>query len=191
MQRQTRTTQIAGARVSVVADILGERLWMDTMSIRRVSSDDGRGARYRCSRCRRQAAGRPDPRRFDAEIKAFHQLDSQNTPPKGAVLFVGSSSIKRWPTADGFPKLTVINRGFGGFHIADVNHYFDQTVRSTPRTSSSFTRATTILEAGRAPIGSLRTTRPSSTRSWPLNLTRRSSLFRSSPAWRDGSCGRR
>ena len=76
-----------------------------------------------------QAAADPNPARFDSEIKAFEELDRKNTPPKGAVLFVGSSSIKRWSTAESFPGLTVINRGFGGSYIADVNHYFDQTVR--------------------------------------------------------------
>ena len=76
-----------------------------------------------------QAAADPDPARFAAEIKAFDELDRRNTPPKGAVLFVGSSSVRLWPTAERFPSLTVINRGFGGAHISDVNHYFDQTVR--------------------------------------------------------------
>ena len=74
-------------------------------------------------------AADPNPARFEAEIKAFEELDRKDTPAKGAVLFVGSSTIKRWNTAEGFPALTVINRGFGGSYIADVNHYFDQTVR--------------------------------------------------------------
>ena len=76
-----------------------------------------------------QVVAGPDPSRLAAEIEAFEELDQKNTAPKGAVLFVGSSSIKRWPTADRFPDFTVINRGFGGSHIADVSHYFDQTVR--------------------------------------------------------------
>ena len=67
-------------------------------------------------------AADPNPVRFEAEIKAFDELDRKNTPPKDAVVFVGSSSIKRWNTADGFPGLVVINRGFGGSYIADVNH---------------------------------------------------------------------
>jgi lysophospholipase L1-like esterase len=79
-------------------------------------------------------AADPDPARFEAEIKAFEALDRKNTPPKGAVLFIGSSSIARWNTADGFPALTVINRGFGGSYIADVNYFFDRTVRKySPR----------------------------------------------------------
>jgi hypothetical protein len=70
----------------------------------------------------------PDPARFAAEIRAFEAADQKNTPPSDAVLFVGSSSIRLWPTADRFPGLTVINRGFGGSHISDVNFYLRQTV---------------------------------------------------------------
>jgi lysophospholipase L1-like esterase len=70
----------------------------------------------------------PDPARFASEIRAFEELDRRNTAPAQAVLFVGSSTIRLWPTADRFPHLTVINRGFGGSHISDVNHFIDQTV---------------------------------------------------------------
>jgi lysophospholipase L1-like esterase len=69
-----------------------------------------------------------DPARFAEEIAAFEQWDRKNTLPRDAVLFVGSSTIRLWPTADRFPSLTVINRGFGGSHISDVNHYLEQTV---------------------------------------------------------------
>jgi len=44
------------------------------------------------------------------------------------VLFVGSSSIRFWDTADSYPRRTVVNRGFGGAHISDVNHYVEETV---------------------------------------------------------------
>ena len=98
-----------------------------------------------------QAAADPDPTRFDAEIKAFDELDRRNTTPKGAVLFVGSSSIKRWPTADGFSKFTVINRGFGGSYIADVNHYFDQTVRKYAANVIVFYAGDNDLGSGKSP----------------------------------------
>jgi lysophospholipase L1-like esterase len=94
-----------------------------------------------------QAAADPNPARFEAEIKAFGELDRKSTPPKGAVLFVGSSSIRLWPTAERFPNLTVINRGFGGSHISDVNHYFDQTVRK-------YAANVVVLYAGDNDLGS-------------------------------------
>jgi lysophospholipase L1-like esterase len=66
--------------------------------------------------------------RFEPEIAAFEKWDRQNAFPKNAVLFVGSSSIRLWQTAEAFPELPVINRGFGGSTIADVNHFFDRIV---------------------------------------------------------------
>ncbi len=66
--------------------------------------------------------------RFESEIAAFESLDRQNSWPRDAILFVGSSSIRLWQTAESFPDLPVINRGFGGSEISDVNHYFDRIV---------------------------------------------------------------
>ena len=34
-----------------------------------------------------------------------------------------------WNTAEAFPNTYVINRGFGGSHISDVNHFYQETVR--------------------------------------------------------------
>lgn len=68
------------------------------------------------------------PARFAAEIKAFTEWDSKNAVPQDSVLFVGSSTIRLWPTADRFPGLPVVNRGFGGSQIPDVNHYLQETV---------------------------------------------------------------
>jgi lysophospholipase L1-like esterase len=98
-----------------------------------------------------QSPADPDPARFEAEIKGFDELDRKNTPQKGAVLFVGSSSIKRWPTAEGLPGLTVINRGFGGSYIADVNHYFDQTVRRYAPSVIVFYAGDNDLGSGKSP----------------------------------------
>jgi lysophospholipase L1-like esterase len=77
----------------------------------------------------------PDPARFTADIAAFEAWDRQNSAPQDAVLFVGSSSIRMWPTADCFPDLAVINRGFGGSHASDVNHFAPRIVlKYAPRT---------------------------------------------------------
>ena len=76
----------------------------------------------------------PDPSRFEAEIKAFEAWDRQNSFPPRAVLFVGSSSIRKWQTAEGFPDLRVINRGFGGSHVSEVNHFAERIVfKYSPR----------------------------------------------------------
>ena len=64
---------------------------------------------------------------FEKEILAFEASDKTNPPPQGAVLFIGSSSIRLWKTLTGdFPKHKVINRGFGGSHISDSVNYADR-----------------------------------------------------------------
>lgn len=65
------------------------------------------------------------PARFEADIETFRAWDRKNAVPADAVLFVGSSSIRLWQTAADFPDLPVINRGFGGSTITDVNHYVE------------------------------------------------------------------
>ena len=71
----------------------------------------------------------PNPKRFSEEIETFVLWDAKNSFSENAVLFVGSSSIRLWSTAAYFPKFQVINRGFGGSHISDVNHYYEQIVK--------------------------------------------------------------
>jgi len=68
------------------------------------------------------------PKPFADEIRRFTEWDRKNSFPKDAVLFVGSSSARMWPTHESFPQWPVINRAFGGSKVAEVNHYFDQVV---------------------------------------------------------------
>lgn len=63
------------------------------------------------------------------EILAFQEWDSKNAVPDRPVLFVGSSSIRFWSTADAFPGKPVINRGFGGSEMSDVIYYYDQVIK--------------------------------------------------------------
>jgi lysophospholipase L1-like esterase len=70
----------------------------------------------------------PNLDRFEYDITGFENWDAENSFPQGAILFIGSSSINFWRSADSFPELPVINRGFGGAHIGEVNHYFDRIV---------------------------------------------------------------
>jgi len=69
----------------------------------------------------------PDPQRFAQEIETFRQWDAKNAVPVHPVLFIGSSSIRMWKTAEAFPELPVVNRGFGGAQIPDIL-YFMQDV---------------------------------------------------------------
>jgi lysophospholipase L1-like esterase len=91
------------------------------------------------------------PARFESEISAFEKWDLQNAVPKNSILFVGSSTIRLWQTADAFPDLPVINRGFGGSTISDVNHFADRIVfKYKPRTIV-FYAGDNDIAAGRSP----------------------------------------
>lgn len=69
-----------------------------------------------------------DVARWEPAIAAFEAHDQRNTPPRDAILFVGSSSIVNWPTARSFPHRIVLNRGFGGSQIAELNEFVDRIV---------------------------------------------------------------
>ena len=71
----------------------------------------------------------PVAARFDAAIAAFETSDKTAMPPRCATLFVGASSIRFWTSLkEDFPDRTVINRGFGGSTVWEVDHYFDRVV---------------------------------------------------------------
>jgi lysophospholipase L1-like esterase len=61
---------------------------------------------------------------WEKEVAAFERADATNPPPKGAWLFVGSSTIHRWNSlASDFPGQPVINRGLNGTEIVDCTHF--------------------------------------------------------------------
>jgi len=65
---------------------------------------------------------------WEKEIRAFERQDARQRPPKNAVLFVGSSSIRLWKLAESFPDLKTINRGFGGSQLADSVEFAERIV---------------------------------------------------------------
>jgi lysophospholipase L1-like esterase len=70
----------------------------------------------------------PDPLRFSEAFEEFAEWDAKNSTPEEAILFVGSSSIVRWNSAEAFPGLPVINRGFGGSQASDAAHWVEEAV---------------------------------------------------------------
>lgn len=75
------------------------------------------------------SANAQDTYPFANEINAFNRQDSLTPPPAKPVLFVGSSSIRLWPTLqEYFPGAPVLNRGFGGATIPNLVHYAEQTI---------------------------------------------------------------
>jgi lysophospholipase L1-like esterase len=74
------------------------------------------------------AAQTAPPDRFEKDIAAFEAADKAAPPPKGEIVFVGSSTIARWDTAAAFPDLKVINRGFGGSLLSESVRYAERIV---------------------------------------------------------------
>ena len=82
------------------------------------------------------ASADPRPGPWDAALAQFAAADRQHPPEPGAVLFVGSSSIRLW---DRLPQHfnflpAVLNRGFGGSTMADCQQLvYPLVVRYQPR----------------------------------------------------------
>jgi lysophospholipase L1-like esterase len=70
-----------------------------------------------------------DHAQWQADIAAFQAADLAAPPPRGAVLFIGSSSIRLWHTlAADFAGVATLNRGFGGSEIDDATFFADRIV---------------------------------------------------------------
>jgi lysophospholipase L1-like esterase len=67
--------------------------------------------------------------KWEDAIAAFEAGDKTNHPPKGCIVFTGSSYIRRWTNlTEDFPGLSVVNRGFGGCQLSDVYRYADRII---------------------------------------------------------------
>jgi hypothetical protein len=65
-----------------------------------------------------------DPRRWEDTINEFEKTARSSPEPKDAVVFVGSSSNRRWSTLrDDMAPIPVIQRGFGGSRLGDAAYY--------------------------------------------------------------------
>jgi lysophospholipase L1-like esterase len=69
------------------------------------------------------------PEQWKAEIDRFTAADAAHPPQSQGVLFIGSSTIRKWTSlAKDFPDVPVINRGFGGSELSDSVFYADRIV---------------------------------------------------------------
>lgn len=69
------------------------------------------------------------PNPYEADIQQFERMDTQNPPPKSAILFVGDSNIRLWKNLrEDMEGLTVINRGFGGSKSIDLVDFADRII---------------------------------------------------------------
>jgi hypothetical protein len=62
---------------------------------------------------------------FDNEIRAFKHQDSISFPPQNGILFIGSSSIRKWTDLEQrFPGKPIIKRGVGGCELWQLVDYY-------------------------------------------------------------------
>ncbi|HUE70205.1 MAG TPA: SGNH/GDSL hydrolase family protein [Pirellulaceae bacterium] len=79
--------------------------------------------------------------KWEKEIAALEAKDKESPPPRDGIVFIGSSSIRRWDLKKSFPELPAINRGFGGSQLAD-------SVKYVPRIVVPYRPKTVVLYAG-------------------------------------------
>ncbi len=65
---------------------------------------------------------------YRKEIDGFEEYEAKNTLPKNPAIFVGSSTPRRWKTAEAFPEFNIINRAIGGSVIGDVQYFYKETI---------------------------------------------------------------
>lgn len=89
---------------------------------------------------------------WEQDMRDFAASDAANPPPRDAVLFIGSSSIRMWETlAQDFPGTPVINRGFGGSEVRDSTWYADRIVTPYKPRQIVFYAGDNDLNSGRSP----------------------------------------
>lgn len=67
--------------------------------------------------------------RFSEDVAAIKRYDKIYVPVKDPILFVGSSSIRKWnDLQEVFGSYNVVNRGIGGAVIDDIIYYLDDLV---------------------------------------------------------------
>jgi len=81
-------------------------------------------------------AAYPDPAKFESEIQKYEAADAEQMPPAGAIVALGSSTVRLWSEEIGkdLAPLTIIPRGFGGSNMNDALFFSERiAIRYKPR----------------------------------------------------------
>jgi Lysophospholipase L1 and related esterases len=85
-------------------------------------------------------------------IDEFKEKDKVTSHPEDLILFTGSSSIRFWGSLEeDMAPHAVLNRGFGGSHIAHVNYHFNEVVKAYEPKAIVFFCGTNDLAALKSP----------------------------------------
>jgi len=67
--------------------------------------------------------------RFEQEVRGLETAAQKAPVAQGGILLYGSSSFRLWTDVDRrFPEHCIVNNGFGGSQLSDLNHFFDRLV---------------------------------------------------------------
>lgn len=76
-----------------------------------------------------EIAARAATNRFELEVRVLEAADAKSDSLRHAVMLYGSSSFRLWKDVESrFPNHPVVNRGFGGSQLSDLNFFFDRLV---------------------------------------------------------------
>lgn len=91
-----------------------------------------------------------DPQ-FEEAVRAYEKNGLLTPPPRGGILFTGSSMLKNWSSLEqDFRGLPVFTRAFGGWKMADAAAY-------APRINVVYRPRIIVLQAGGADLAAGRT----------------------------------
>jgi len=77
-----------------------------------------------------QLSAQSNPAFWD-DVQVIKKYDNIYTPPEHPILFIGSSTIRKWDDLERtFAKYVVMNRGIGGAVVNDISNYVDDIVFS-------------------------------------------------------------
>ena len=89
---------------------------------------------------------------YQGDIDTWVAQDQLDPEPEGALLFVGSSSIRLWERlALDFSDWNVIQRGFGGSQFSDLNQFVDQVVTPYAPAAIFVFEGSNDINAGKTP----------------------------------------
>ncbi len=78
-----------------------------------------------------QAQAQNPATNWEPTIEKFEESDKANPPKPRMIVFAGSSSFARWGTlVDDMKPLNVLNRGFGGSQMSDLDYYAKRIVNA-------------------------------------------------------------
>jgi len=101
--------------------------------------------------CHADQTTQPSPSYLKKMVNRFYWQDAKNSSPEKALLFVGSSSIYRWKTAQAFPDYPVINRGIPGAEIATINFIYTDLVEKYSAKTIIFYCGDNDIASGKSP----------------------------------------